>query len=914
MASETSLAANMKNERPNPDEVLARIQAEDEAARRGRLKIFFGYAAGVGKTYAMLEAAHREKADGIDVVIGYVEPHGRPETESLQEGLEALSARTVPYRGVNLREFDVDAALARRPRLLLVDELAHSNVEGSRHAKRWQDVDELLAAGIDVYTTLNVQHVESLNDVIAQITGVVVRETLPDSILERADAIELIDLTPEDLIERLSAGKVYLPTQAERALQQFFQKANLQALRELSLRQAAHRLRRDVDAARQAKAARAPWATSERLLVCVGPSPTTAKLIRATKRMAEAYGADWVAVAVATRDDARQAPATRQQVVRHLQLAEQLGGETHTLVGQDVASAILDYARSRNVTKIIVGKTAQPWWKRAFLGAVVDRLLEKSGDIDVYVIRGEGEAPAQQVAAARPRPVAWRGYCATLLVVAICGLLGWLNNVLFRSEANAVMLFLLGVAFVAARLGRGHAITASIASVLVFDFFFVPPFGTFDVSDGAYLVTFAVMLIIGILISQLTARVRDQLGVSQRIERRTAALFRLTRQMSEVAGLDFVIGTACQQVTEIFDGEVVLFVRTDGNELELRHGQETSVAALPINAVVARWVADHDEMAGHGTDTLPNATALFAPLTASRRTVGALGVRPVDPDRFFDPEQRQLLATCASLIALSIERDLSLLEAQRAEIQVQAEQLRNALLSSVSHDLRTPLAAIAGASSSLLDAGQLDADVRNELLQSILDESRRLARLVDNLLDMTRIESGIVLNKQWHVLEEVVGSALARLARELRQHELSLDLPANLPMVQVDGVLLEQLFCNLLENAARYTPAGSRIEIAARQESDCVQVQIRDNGPGLPRGAESRVFEKFFRGGEGSAADHRRGVGLGLAICKGIAAAHGGTISARNLAKGGAEFTLKLPTLEPPPRVALDGPPTAAAS
>jgi two-component system sensor histidine kinase KdpD len=500
---------------------------------------------------------------------------------------------------------------------------------------------------------------------------------------------------------------VYIPQQAERALQHFFQKSNLQALRELSLRQAAHRLRRDVEAARREKAAIPPWATSERLVVCVGPSPTSAKLIRTAKRMATAFGADWLAVAVDPHGAAAATAVARQRVAQHLRLAERLGAETHTLIGDDVAQTILDFARSRNVTKIIIGKTSQPRWKRFLFGTVVDALVDRSGDIDVYILRGEPEESSPPRVPERRAAFPWGNYLRTAGVVALCGLVGWLSHTWQLTEANIVMVFLLGVAYVAARYGRGPAIAAAVASVLVFDFFFVPPYLTFTVNDAQYVLTFAVLLIIGLIISTLTARIRDQLRAAQQIERRTAALFRLTKQLSEVAGLEFLIGIAGQQLREIFDGEVVIFVRDVTNALELRYGHETTIARREVNAMVARWVADHDQVAGAGTDTLPNATALFVPLVGSQRTVGAVGVRPNDPERFFDPDQRRLLETCASLIALSLERDQSVLEAHEAQLRVQAEQLRNSLLSSVSHDLRTPLAAIAGASSSLLEAPRI---------------------------------------------------------------------------------------------------------------------------------------------------------------------------------------------------------------
>jgi two-component system sensor histidine kinase KdpD len=906
----------MTMQRPNPDELLARVQSDEARSRRGRLKIFFGYAAGVGKTYAMLEAARRERAEGIEVVVGYVEPHGRPDTEALLQGLEAIPARQIPYRGVVLREFDLDQALARRPRLILVDELAHTNAEGSRHAKRWQDVEELLEAGIDVYSTLNVQHLESLNDVIAQITGIVVRETLPDAVLEQVDELELIDITPEELIERLQAGKVYITPQAARALQNFFQRSNLVALRELALRQAANRLRRDVDAARQARAAQAPWATNERLLVCVGPSPTTAKLIRTAKRMAAAFGAEWIAVAVEKTVKGPLSAGTRAQVAPHLRLAEQLGADTHTLIGEDVAEAILQYARSRNVTKIVVGKTAQSWWKRWFFGTVVDRLLENSGDIDIYVIRGESEEARTTPAPVAPSPIRWPDYAATAVVVTFCGLCGWMNHALGWAEANIVMVFLLGVAFVAARFGRGPAIAASIVSVLTFDFFFVPPYFTLTVDDPQYYLAFGVMLAISLLISALTARLKEQLSSSQEQERRTAALYRFTKQLSEITGLEFLMHAAGQQVAQIFSGEVVLYLRESDHSFPVRFGKDTSIANVPVNAVVAQWVAEHDQIAGAGTDTLPNATALFVPLIGSQRTVGALGIKPADAQRFLDPEQRRLLEACASLIALSIERDQSILEAHEAQLQVQAEQLRNSLLSSVSHDLRTPLAAIAGASSSLLENPPSEnAATRQELLQSIVEESRRLARLVDNLLDMTRLESGAVtLNKQWHVLEELVGSARSRLRRELERHVVRVAIPADLPLLFLDGLLIEQVLLNLLENAARYTPTGSQIDFTVRKQGKVVDVRIADNGPGLPSGSEARVFEKFFRGKATATADGRRGAGLGLAICKAIVQAHGGQISAGNRTGGGAEFVIALPCEETAPRVSLDEIPTNTSS
>ena len=890
----------MNDQRPNPDALLARVREEEHRARRGKLRIFFGYAAGVGKTYAMLAAAQAERATGKDIVVGYVEPHGRPETEALLTGIETLPTLSVTYRGASLHEFDLDAALARRPKLILVDELAHTNAPGMRHPKRWQDVEELLAAGIDVWTTLNVQHIESLNDVIAQITGVAVKETLPDTVLERAHEIELIDITPDKLMERLATGKVYISGQAERALKNFFQKGNLVALRELSLRQTASRVQQDVEQARHERSASTPWLTSERLLVCVGPSPTNARIVRATKRLARSLGAEWLAVAVDTGVEGRHSAVVKEYTTRNLRLAEQLGADTQTLVGRNVADVLLDFARSRNVTKIVAGKTAQPHWKQFFVDTVVDQLLDKSGDIDVYVVSGEGDNPTPIRYPKAPAQIRWSDYLKAAGVVTMCAMLGWVAHAAGLADANVVMIFLAGVAFVSARIGRGPSIASAIASVVVFDFLFISPRLSFAVSDTEYIITFAVMLGIGLLISELTARLQSQLRASQQQERRTSQLFRMTRQLSELAGSDFLIRTAGRQLEEIFDGEVVMYLREPAGELALRFGERTVIVKQPINEVVAQWVATNGRTAGAGTDTLPNATAVIVPLAGSQQIVGALGIAPHDKERFLDPEQIRLLETCGSLIALSIERDQSMLRAHEAQMQVQAEQLRNSLLNSVSHDLRTPLATIAGTASGLLENAN---NTDRESLQTVVEESQRLARLVENLLDMARLDSGsVALNRQWHVLEEIVGVALNAVKRELKNHDVRVTIPIDFPLLNFDGFLIEQVFVNLLENASRYTPPRSEIEITAIAKEKRAEIRIADNGQGLPAGSEEKVFDKFFRGAM-VAPDGRRGVGLGLAICRAIVEAHGGTITATNRPKGGAEFVVELPCVETPPTV-----------
>lgn len=893
----------MTEARPNPDELLARVQAEETGAARGSLKIFLGYAAGVGKTWAMLDNARRARAAGREVVVGYVEPHGRRETEVLLEGLEALPTRAVQHRAMGLREFDLDAALARRPDLLLVDELAHTNAPGSRHEKRWQDVEELLAAGINVWTTLNVQHLESLNDVIGQITGVTVRETLPDHVLEQANDLELVDITPEELLERLAAGKVYLPEQARRASGSFFQKPNLAALRELALREAARRVHSDVEDARRDRPQRAPWATSERLLVCVGPSPTTARVIRTAKRMADSLDAPWLAVAV----DLGNGPATsrnQQLLADNFRLAERLGAETATIPGQRVSAAVIELARARNVTRILVGKTSQPRWRRFLQGSVVDELIEQSGPIDVLVVEGREETAPPLPGSPVPQRREWSVLPKALLPVALAGglvaLLRWLR--LADAEANTVMIFLAAVAWAAWRYGRWPAILASVLSVLVFDFFFVPPFLTFAVSDVQYVVTFLVMLFLGLLISATTARLHGQVANARRRERQTTLLRELGKQLSALCGRVFLASAAGSRIAEISGGEVAIYLRQDDGRVDVVFGHASPLTRDPVSQPAAQWVSDHDQLAGRGTNTLPNAAALFLPVTGSQQTLGAIAIRREDSTALLDPEMRRLLESCAGQLALALERDQLTVDAAEARIEAETERIRNSLLSSVSHDLKTPLAVIAGSSSSLLEAERLDPGTRQELLETVHEEAGRLNRLLDNILQMSRLDAGAAQpNRQWHVLEELVGSALQRTTRELQQHPVETRLPGSLPLLFVDGLLLEQVFVNLLENAARHTPPGTRIEIGANLDGSAIRIMFADNGPGLPAGDEERIFEKFYRAVP--AGDGGRGSGLGLAICRAIVLAHGGRISAANRPGGGAMFTIQLPQHPGAPRM-----------
>lgn len=896
----------MPDSRPNPDQLLAQVQAAEAQARRGTLRIFFGYAAGVGKTYAMLQTARQARKEGRDVVVGYVELHGRPETEALLVGLKSLPVKEQEYRGVTLREFDVDAALARHPDLLLVDELAHTNATGSRHEKRWQDIEELVAAGINVWTTLNVQHIESLNDVIGQITGVSIRETVPDRVFEAADDLELVDITPEELLLRLQAGKVYLPQQAQRAIHSFFQKTNLTALRELSLRQAADRIHTEVEADRREKAAQQPWATADRLLVCVGPSPTTARVIRTAKRMATALNAPWLAVSVDLTGTTTNNLA-RQQMAQHFRLAERLGAETVTLTGQSVTDTILDYARSRNVTKILIGKTNQPHWRKWLLGTVVDELLEHSSDIDVYVIQGQKDKDAAPSVPRQTLPLDKRPYLKAILLIALTGGLAHLLRSLHfaDAEANTVMLFLATVTWTGFRYGRGPSVLASLAAVLAFDFFFVPPLHTFAVSDVQYVVTFGVMLTLGLVVSTLTSRLRAQVDSARHRERRTAALLELGRQLSSLSGQMFLVNAAGSRIAEMTGGEVAIYLRNRPGPPLLTYGYDSAIARHTVSLPTAQWVLEHDQIAGAGTNTLPNAVAVFFPLAGSQQTHGAVAIRVPDAGQLLEPDQRRFLEACSNQLALALERDQLAIEAAEARIQAETEQVRSSLLSGVSHDLKTPLAAIAGASSSLLEAPAIDEDTRRQLLETVADEAARLNRLLENILQISKLEAGAATpHRQWHVLEEIVGSALHRTRRDLVNHVVTLEIPADLPLLSVDGLLLEQVFVNLLENAARYTHTDAHLAIRAAVEGQVIRIAVQDDGPGIPVGTEERIFDKFFRAVP--LVDGGRGSGLGLAICRAILKAHGGSITASNRPGGGAEFLIRLPLSAETPHVVVE--------
>jgi two-component system sensor histidine kinase KdpD len=897
-------------DRPDPDTLLARVEREAARAKRGRLKIFFGAAAGVGKTFAMLEAARERRAEGIDVVVGLVETHGRKETDALLEGLKILPTQAIEYRGTTLREFDLDGALKRRPGLLLVDELAHTNAPGSRHAKRWQDVEELLDAGIHIYTTLNVQHLESLNDDVGQIAGIRVWETVPDTVFEEADDIELVDLPPDELLLRLKEGKVYVPEQAHHAARNFFRKGNLIALRELALRHTASQVDAQMRGYREDHAIREVWQVGERILVCIGPGPLAERLIRAGKRFAMGLRADWIVAYVETPELQRLSAERRDAVLRMLRLAEQLGAEAVTLNAAEMSTAILDFARERNITKIVMGKPTRRGWKRWLLGSVVDTLISQAHNINLYLLgspdggrNGTGDdelalfrktpPPGLQEPSEQRRQDRYWRYALAVGVVGACTLVA---RLLFGGFdlANLVMVYLVGVIFVATRFGQGPSILASVLAVAAFDFLFVTPYYSFSVSDTQYFITLLGMLSVAMVISHLMANVRYQARVASHRERRATVLYRMSRELSAARSESDIVRIAVRHVhAEFGSRNVILFPNEHGRVVYPKEKPlEASLRGADLG--VAQWVYDHNEMAGQGTHTLAGANAAYFPLGAEDQAIGVLSMLPANLRRIFLPEQRQLLETFLSQIAHALERVRLAEQARTVAVEMEAERLRNSLLSSISHDLRTPLATIVGSASTLAEQDEtLNPADRRNLSRAIFEEAERMSNLIANILDMARLDAGAVqLNRQWQVLEEIIGTVLNRLERRLKGRMVSVRLPRDLPLLYVDGVMIEQVLANLIENAAKYSPSGTPIEITAEGSAFAVTVSVADRGPGIPGGQEEKLFEKFSRVHPESA---QSGVGLGLAICKAIVEAHGGWIRAKNRGTGGALFTFMLP-------------------
>jgi len=883
--------------RPSPEALLAAAEQEG----RGRLKIFLGAAPGVGKTYEMLLSAQARRREGVDVVVGLVEPHGRCETEALLEGLEAIPRQQVEYKGHLLAEMDLDAILKRRPQLVLVDELAHTNAPGSRHPKRYLDVEEIIAAGIDVFTTLNIQHVDSLNDVVAKITRIRVRETVPDSILDQADDIEVIDLSPEDLIKRLREGKVYVPQQAERAIRHYFSTGNLTALRELALRRTAQRVDEQLLSHMRAHAIAGPWAAGERVLVCVSEAPSTAGLIRYAKRVADRLQVPWTAIYVESARTHSLTDGERDRIADFLRLAERLGASTITIPGRNIAEEVVAYATANNITQIVIGKSNRSRWFEMVHGSVVHDLVRKTGQISVQVISAddnESLPPKSVQTRTKIEPFRVEPYLGSAGAVAAALGIGVLLKH-FIAVQSISLVFLTAVLATAIAWGLLPSLFACVLSVLAYNFFFLPPLYTFTVGDPENVLALFFFLIVAVIVSNLTARTRTQVFTARSQAKTTAELYAFSRKVAGIGALDDLLWATAYQITSMLNVRTVLLTPVkEGEGLEVASGYPPEDHLDDADMAAARWTWERNRAAGRGADTLPGGKRLFLPLRTGSGPVGVIGIDRDTPGPLLTPDERRLLDALCDQAAVAIERISLAKGLDEARVLAETERLRAALLTSISHDLRTPLASILGTVSSLRSFPEkYNAVDREELLATLQDEAERLNRFVSNLLDMTRLESGAIdLKLDLLDVGEIIGSALQRAGNVLAAHRVEVNIEPNLPMLRLDAVLFEQVLFNLLDNAAKYSPAGSNIEVRATRDGELVEIEVVDEGPGIPPADFERIFDKFYRV---HAEDRRRaGTGLGLAICRGFVEALGGWIVARNRRdRSGALLTIRMPVV-----------------
>ena len=876
------------HQRPNPETFLLRAREEEKQSNRGKLKIYLGAAPGVGKTYTMLEDALAKRSQGLDIIIGIVESHGRKEIESFLRKLEILPRQKIAYHGQEISEFDLDGALKRNPAVILIDEMAHTNAPGLRHAKRWQDIKEILDRGIDVYTTLNVQHIESLNDVVTQIIHTRVKETVPDSMIEMADSVELVDLPSEDLLKRLEEGKIYIPQQVELATEHFFRRGNLSALRELALRVTAERVGEQVLLYRQGQGIKFIWPTKEKLLVCIGADSNANKLIRAARRLAETLHAEWVAVHI----DTGLSQEHRNIAIQNLRLAEQLGAETKILSGMDVTKEIINCARDNNISKIVLGKHIRPFWKSILRDTLSDKVIRHSGEIDIYLITYEvGKKPKSTIPIKRVIP--WGTYVFAIGIVTLTTLIGF-PLVKYLHATNIIMLYFITITIVALFGRIGPSILASILSVVLYDYFFISPAHHFFIDDPQHFLTLLVMLLVTQTISHLTILLRKQVEAAHLAEQRTSTLHSLSRQLASTRGVDKLLDTAVSYVAQVFNSEVLVLL-FESNQLSVRAGYGSKLILSEKEQSVAQWVFDLGQIAGLGTDTLPFSDAIYVPLLSSQKAIGVLRVRPIKPEQLFTPEQTHLLEACANQVALAIEVDRLHEQKKESQLQNETDRARGALLEFVSHDLRTPLVAAMGSASTLMEMGnELDARTIKKLAADIYYELEELNRLIKNLLQISYLEAdSIQLQKEEFPISEIINSILNATNKKSDKHRIIVHLPDDLPNVLVDKTLIQDVFVNLIDNAIKFTPKDSQIEISAEVSHENIIVCIEDQGPGIAPDEVDKLFEKFYRG---RMLTSERGLGLGLAICRSIVEAHGGKIWADNRKEGGgACFQFSLP-------------------
>mgnify|MGYP001553990135 FL=1 len=880
--------------RPSPEALLKAAEGEG----RGRLKIFLGAAPGVGKTYEMLSQARQRKLEGIDVVIGVVETHGRIETEMLTKSLESIPKKRIPYKGRVLAEMDLDAILQRRPKLVLVDELAHTNVDGSRHSKRYLDVEELLEAGIDVYTTLNVQHLESLNDVVARITRVRIRETVPDSVLDRANEVELVDLTPEDLLQRLKEGKVYLPKTAERAIGHYFMPGNLTALRELALRRTAQRVDNQMVDYMRAHAIQGPWEAGERVLVCVDERPGSVALVRYARRLSDRLRASWAVIYVETSRSANLGQEERSRIAGALRIAERLGAQAITVPAASTADGIMEYAQAHNYTHIVISSSQRSWWSQLLRRSVAHELIGRAGDISVHVVPGQLLRAMKGPRIARPKiampfapPSDGRAYLFSVLMVGLALILGLILQQF--GITNVALVFLAAVLVSAASYGLWPSLLACLVATLSYNFFFLPPLYTFTIADPENVVALFFFAVVAVIVSNLTARVRAQAQTARERAATTENLYLFSRKLAGVFTLDDLLWAAAFQFATMLKIRVVLLL-PEGESIAVRAGYPPEDELDDADLAAAKWAWEHATAAGRGADTLPGAKRLFLPMQTGRGMVGLVGLDSDIPGPLLTPDQRRLFDALADQAALAIERINLAQDMDRARFAAESERLRSALLTSISHDLRTPLASIMGSATSLRTQ-ELDARARDELERTIQEEAERLNRFIANLLDITRLESGAIEpHFEFVDVADVLGSALRRASAVLAGHHVRLQLAPDLPLLKLDPVLFEQVVFNLLDNAAKYSPAGTNVDVRARIEDKIVRLEIADEGPGIREEDLERVFDKFYRV---QSVDRKlAGTGLGLPICRGFVEAMGGTIRAGNRNdRRGALMTILLP-------------------
>lgn len=894
----------MDEQRPDPEQLLRELRGSETSSVRsgGRLKIFFGYAAGVGKTYAMLEAAHAARSAGTEVVAGYIEPHTRPETMARLEGLEQLPPLEVNYKGVVVREFDLDAALERRPQLLLVDELAHTNAEGCRHRKRYQDIEELLRAGIDVYTTVNVQHLESLNDIVASITGVTVRERVPDTVFDAADQVELVDIEPDDLIERLNRGKVYKNEQARRALDHFFVPENLTSLREIALRRTADRVNRFKEKTR--RGGREGYYTEEHILICLSSSPSNGKVIRTAARMAEAFHGTFTALFVETPDFHNFSEEDLKRLRENLHLAEQLGAKISTVYGEDVAAQIAEYTRISGVSKVVMGRTNTRRGLFVRTQSMVERLTVLSPNLDVYIIP-DNTVPVLKKRLRRLRNVKFSlaDSLKALAILTLCTLIGFLFFDLNFSVSNIITLYILGVLFISL-ITRGHVYSGvtSIVSVLIFNFCFTDPYYTLQFNDKGYWVTFIIMFLSAFITSTLTMRVKDQAKQAARKAYRTEVLLETSQKLQRARSRDEIYDQIAHQLQKLLDHTVLLYpVRESALGQPLFFPTSGEVGKPPYvssdEQAVAQWVFRNNKHAGATTDTLPGAKCLYMAVRNSETAFAVVGIA-MDEGGELDSFEKNLLVALLNEAGLALEKESIDSAKKLAEVTAQQEQLRANLLRAISHDLRTPLTSISGNSGILMgNSDVLSEEKKHQLYSDIYDDSMWLVNLVENLLSVTRIENGTMsIRLEPELLDEVIQEALTHLSRRSEEYQIGVEITDDLLMARMDSRLIIQVILNIVDNAIKYTPSGSTITLSAVRTGDMIQVDIADTGGGIPEEARQKLFEMFYTVGKGG--DSRRGLGLGLSLCKSIISAHGGKIWVRDNLPHGTIFSFTLPAEE----------------